>query len=227
MTWPASIRKLTRATHNEKLVAAALISFALVAFDQGSKRDNASDEKEKRNQTRSVSLLPSPLLHPSHSPPQSLQQYCQCEQLLQHSKNDNLSNFQKKNLSAEFLRRRVTIQRLDKTSTRQNMQSKYRIKWREPVGEGAFGSVYEAHNRVSGEKFALKRIPKKFTDEVRFQRETNSLVHLRTNGGHPNICGLVEIFDEGPYHYLIMDYIEGGEMFDHLIQMCKCWNIHG
>ena len=43
---------------------------------------NASDKKEKQNQTQSVSLLPSLLLHPSHSPPQSLQQYCQCEQLL-------------------------------------------------------------------------------------------------------------------------------------------------
>lgn len=219
MTWSASIRKLTLGTHNEKLVAAALISSALVVFGQVGKRDSDRDGKEKRSQRRSVSLDSPPLLHPSHSPPKSLQQYCQCEQLLQHSKSDNLSSTQKKNLSAEFLRRRVTIRRLDKTSTRQTLQSKYRINWREPLGEGAFGSVYEAHNRLTGEKFALKRIPKKFTDEDSFQREINSLIHLRANGGHPNICGLLENFDEGPHYYLILDFVEGGEMFDHLIRM--------
>lgn len=42
-------------------------------------------------------------------------------------------------------------------------------------------------------------------------------LHRSKRGGHPNICALHEHFDEGGYYYLILDLVEGGEMFDHLV----------
>ena len=46
----------------------------------------------------------------------------------------------------------------------------------------------------------------------------NAFLHIRKSGGHPNICGLQEYFDEGDNFYLILDLVQGGEMFDHLIK---------
>jgi len=99
------------------------------------------------------------------------------------------------------------------------MDSRYFVEWyRPPLGEGAFGVVYSAKDRDTGERVALKKIPKRFTDNVSFQREMHALLHLRDNGGHPNIVRLRENFDEGDYYYLVFDIITGGEMFDHLVK---------
>ncbi len=65
---------------------------------------------------------------------------------------------------------------------------------------------------------AVKKIAKNFTDDVSFQREMNALLHLRKNGGHPNIYSLRENFNEGNYYILVFDLVSGGEMFDHLIR---------
>ena len=65
---------------------------------------------------------------------------------------------------------------------------------------------------------AVKQISKKYTDDSAFEREMDAFLHIRKKGGHPNICGLRENFEEGGYYYLILDLIQGGEMFDHLVK---------
>lgn len=114
------------------------------------------------------------------------------------------------------LRRHQTIQRLDKTKNLDTLQSKYKIKWNRPLGEGTFGAVYLGKNKVTGEQVAVKKIAKAYTDNISFQREIEALMHIRENGGHPNICGLQENYDEGDYYYLVLDLVSGGEMFDRL-----------
>lgn len=114
------------------------------------------------------------------------------------------------------LRRHRTIEKMEESATRVTLKSKYNVNWPEPLGEGTFGAVYQAVDRVSGEKVAVKKIPKKFTDNETFQREMCALLRLRDAGGHPNICGLRENFDEGDFYFLVLDLIQGGEMFDQL-----------
>ena len=64
----------------------------------------------------------------------------------------------------------------------------------------------------------MKKIAKTLTDKTDFQREMDALLHIREYGGHPNICGLHEHFEEHGYFYIVLDLVSGGEMFDHLIQ---------
>jgi serine/threonine protein kinase len=116
------------------------------------------------------------------------------------------------------LRRTETIQRMDNTSTKDSLRSRYKVNWRKPLGEGAFGAVFLATNRETGDKVAIKKISKQYTCDEGFQREMNALLHLRKAGGHPNICSLRENFDEGDYFYLVLDLVSGGEMFDHLVK---------
>lgn len=101
---------------------------------------------------------------------------------------------------------------------KETVRSRYKVLWKKPLGEGGFGAVYLATDRKSGEKVALKQISKKYTNDMGFQREMDAFMHLRRYGGHPNICGLRENFDEGNYFYFSLDLISGGEMFDHLIR---------
>lgn len=114
------------------------------------------------------------------------------------------------------LSRYRTIERLDKTKNLDTLQSKYKVKWIRPLGEGTFGAVYLGRDRKTGEQVAVKKISKAYTDNVAFQREIEALLHIRENGGHPNICGLQENYDEGDYYYLVLDLVSGGEMFDRL-----------
>jgi serine/threonine protein kinase len=98
------------------------------------------------------------------------------------------------------------------------LSNKYNVDYSQKLGQGAFGSVYLATHRETGEKVALKCIDKKYTDDSSFQREMNALLHLRLNGGHPNISGLREDFDDDKSYHLILDLVSGGEMFDHLVK---------
>eukprot|EP00550_Attheya_septentrionalis_P001543 CAMPEP_0198291050 /NCGR_PEP_ID=MMETSP1449-20131203/8707_1 /TAXON_ID=420275 /ORGANISM="Attheya septentrionalis, Strain CCMP2084" /LENGTH=853 /DNA_ID=CAMNT_0043989641 /DNA_START=254 /DNA_END=2815 /DNA_ORIENTATION=+ len=116
------------------------------------------------------------------------------------------------------LARHRTIANMESTMNHSKMESRYKINWTEVLGEGAFGMVYSAVDRLTGEKVALKKISKDCTSDASFQQEMNTLLHLMAVGGHCNICGLHEHYDEGKYYYLILDLISGGEMFDALVQ---------
>jgi len=83
---------------------------------------------------------------------------------------------------------------------------------------GAYGDVYLCKERQSGEACALKKIPKEYTEDAEFQREMNALLHIRANGGHPNICMLRENFDEQDDYLLVLDLVDGGEMFEYLVR---------
>ena len=114
------------------------------------------------------------------------------------------------------LRRHQTMQMLSQTSTAATLKSRYDVDWDNPLGEGAFGAVYLCTNRDTGQKYALKKISKRLTNKASFMREIDALMHVRESGGHPNICRLIENFDEGGYYYLVLDLISGGELFDQL-----------
>ena len=112
--------------------------------------------------------------------------------------------------------RSKTIRRMKDTSTKETLRAKYNVRWKKPLGEGGFGTVYLGTDKSTKELVAVKKIPKKLTDNASFQKEMNAFLHIRQSGGHPNICGLRENFEEGDFYFLVLDLISGGEMFDHL-----------
>eukprot|EP00980_Cylindrotheca_fusiformis_P026140 scaffold15472_cov117-Cylindrotheca_fusiformis.AAC.4 len=97
-----------------------------------------------------------------------------------------------------------------------NLHTKYKVDWKTVLGEGAYGSVYPARLASTGEKVALKKISKRHTNSSAFRNETAALLRIYDNGGHPNISGLRDMYEDFTHFYLILDLIKGGEMFDHL-----------
>lgn len=63
---------------------------------------------------------------------------------------------------------------------------------------------------------ALKKISKRYTNSSTFLTETKALLRIYDNGGHPNISGLRDMYEDHSHYYLVMDLISGGELFDHL-----------
>ena len=115
------------------------------------------------------------------------------------------------------LARRQTLLNMDDGRDKRKLQSVYAVNWDAPLGEGGFGAVFPAVDKATKKKVALKVISKEYTNDDGFRREMEALLQIRRLGGHPNLCGLHENFDEGGKFYLTLDYISGGEMFDHLI----------
>jgi serine/threonine protein kinase len=62
----------------------------------------------------------------------------------------------------------------------------------------------------------LKKISKRYTSSSTFLTETDALLRIYDNGGHPNIGGLRDMYEDYSHFYLVMDLITGGELFDHL-----------
>ncbi len=77
------------------------------------------------------------------------------------------------------------------------------------LGEGGMGTVYLAEHETTGEKVALKVLPKVASKDqsavARFLREVESARKLQ----HPNIVRAGESGEDRGYHYYVMEYVEG------------------
>ena len=105
---------------------------------------------------------------------------------------------------------------LKRNAKHSTIESKYTIDWKKPLGQGAYGAVYRAIGRKTGNSVAVKQIHKRFTDEDSFQREMDSLMLVKDHGGHPNLVGMRENFDQGDHFYIVLDLVEGQEVFQAL-----------
>jgi serine/threonine protein kinase len=220
----ALLRTLTKLAQDPACAAAAVAtaSALAIACSTSPQSENDSNRWKTNGGNHNISSF-----YPTRS------SVCQCEQqqyshqVKKHTdphpprEEKSKSKTTRRRHSIRSLRRMQTIRRLDLHSTKgQKLHQRYQWSEKDDVlGEGAYGTVYLARNKVkTNEIVALKKMPKKITDDEGFQREMRAMMQIRDAGGHPHVCGLRENFDDRSFYYLIMDYVGGGEMFDHLIQ---------
>ncbi|XP_031563139.1 calcium/calmodulin-dependent protein kinase type 1D-like [Actinia tenebrosa] len=91
-----------------------------------------------------------------------------------------------------------------------------RYDLREVLGSGAFSEVFLAADKKTGKFFAIKCIPKK---EIKGKEEAveNEIAILK-KVSHENIIGLRDIVDNKSHLYLVMDLVQGGELFDRIVE---------
>ncbi|HWO11788.1 MAG TPA: protein kinase, partial [Polyangiaceae bacterium] len=85
----------------------------------------------------------------------------------------------------------------------------------ELIGRGGMGTVYRARDRRTGQLVAVKRMafhPGDQTLAARYRREVDVL--LRIN--HPNIVGIEDYGVENGGHYIVMEYVAGGSLRQHM-----------
>uniref|UniRef100_A0A169WUJ1 non-specific serine/threonine protein kinase n=1 Tax=Daucus carota subsp. sativus TaxID=79200 RepID=A0A169WUJ1_DAUCS len=84
------------------------------------------------------------------------------------------------------------------------------------LGEGNFGKVKFARNLDSGHPFAVKILEKqriidlKITDQIK--REIGTLKLLK----HPNVVRLHEVIASKTKIYMVLEYVNGGELFEKI-----------
>ena len=83
------------------------------------------------------------------------------------------------------------------------------------VGQGGFGVVYSARNRLTKKWVAIKVIHKlKIRDFEMFKNEFATLSKV----DHPNIIKIHEIWEWEKMLFIVTDYCYGGELFDYVLE---------
>ena len=84
------------------------------------------------------------------------------------------------------------------------------------IGQGAFGKVNLGLNILTGRIVAIKSFNKKTlsknNNEKKILYETNLMKQLN----HPNITKILELFETEDYIFIIMEYINGGNLFSFI-----------
>jgi len=85
----------------------------------------------------------------------------------------------------------------------------------EELGRGGFSIVVKATNKATKDVVAVKIIEKNQSEEELqlLQREIDILKKLN----HQNIISLKEVYDEKETIYLVMELVQGGELFDQIV----------
>ena len=86
------------------------------------------------------------------------------------------------------------------------------------LGKGTFGKVKLGIHIPSGDKVAIKILEhskiKEKDDEIRVKREFEMIQIFN----HPNVILVTEIFAYRDSYYIVMDYCEGGELFNYIVR---------
>mmetsp|Transcript_47160 Transcript_47160/g.85143 ORF Transcript_47160/g.85143 Transcript_47160/m.85143 type:complete len:611 (+) Transcript_47160:142-1974(+) len=85
------------------------------------------------------------------------------------------------------------------------------------LGEGGYGKVFIAKDEKTGRLVAVKKVTKIASDKKRteaFYTEIEIMKEL----DHPNICRLLEVFEHGRHIFFVMEFCEGGEVFDRILE---------
>ncbi|ORY31949.1 hypothetical protein BCR39DRAFT_524745 [Naematelia encephala] len=103
------------------------------------------------------------------------------------------------------------------------------------LGQGSMGKVKLAVNVVTREKCAVKIIPRhteisrkeepRNPEEAEKQRQKEESKEIRTVREaaislllhHPYICGMREFITHANHHYMVFEFIDGGQMLDYII----------
>jgi len=83
------------------------------------------------------------------------------------------------------------------------------------IGSGGYGKVFVAEDReVRGRQVAIKKVVVFDEDKkAAFLKEVSIMKEL----DHPNICKLLETYEQGRFMFFVMEYCEGKEVFDRIM----------
>ena len=86
------------------------------------------------------------------------------------------------------------------------------------LGKGTFGKVklgiYIPKNKKVAVKILEKRKLKEEDDIIRLKREFEMLSQFN----HPNVIAVSEIFESNEAYFTVMEYCEGGELFNYIVE---------
>ncbi len=92
-----------------------------------------------------------------------------------------------------------------------------RYKLGEILGEGGYSVVKMGISNIDKKKVAVKIVTRaglKPEDDAALRQEVKILERLQ----HKNIVHQIDFFEEEKYFYIILEYLDGGELFDRIVK---------
>lgn len=86
------------------------------------------------------------------------------------------------------------------------------------IGEGTFGKVKLGVHVVTGERVAIKILVKEKIIDVADVERVSREIHILKLIRHPSVIQLYEIIETARHLFLIMEYVEQGELFDLIVR---------
>jgi len=86
----------------------------------------------------------------------------------------------------------------------------------ESLGEGQFGEVFRAEHKTTGKVVAVKFINRQQTRAVAIDAITAQEIEVMLRIDHPNCVKLYEIYQTNTEIQLVMELLEGGDLFDRI-----------
>lgn len=96
-----------------------------------------------------------------------------------------------------------------------NIKDFYKIQ--RTIGKGSFATVRKAKNRATGQYCAVKVLSKRKMSEEDILSLCNEVEIMKTVD-HPNIVKMIDFFEDEAHYCLVMEIMEGGELFDQILQ---------
>ena len=87
-----------------------------------------------------------------------------------------------------------------------------RYRLLEPLGGGAWSSVWLSDDEQLGQRVAVKTLTPA-ADPTRFRREARTVALL----SHPNICNLLDYGEDGRTGFIVLEYLPGGSLEETLM----------
>jgi len=83
------------------------------------------------------------------------------------------------------------------------------------LGKGQFGLVKLGVHKKTGEKVAIKQVKKKNMTHIEVFQQRREIEVLKMCQ-HPNIIGLIDLFENQDYYFIVLEYMAGSDLFDYL-----------
>jgi len=105
------------------------------------------------------------------------------------------------------------VQKLEVSAKARRIDEYYEFK--ERLGTGKFSDVYAAVELQTDFRWAIKIIDKKRLNEAEKEMLRSEIAIMRLLN-HPNVVEMKEVFEDKNKMYVVMELIEGGELFDRI-----------
>jgi calcium-dependent protein kinase len=99
-----------------------------------------------------------------------------------------------------------------------SFESVYQID-KKPIGTGAFAEVWVIKHRRTGDTRASKIFKKSELSEEDLNSKSMLMeIEILKTLDHPNVLKVYEYFEDSDNFYIVMEYCEGGDVFEKLMQ---------
>lgn len=85
------------------------------------------------------------------------------------------------------------------------------------IGKGSFARVYLVEDKQTLQKFAVKAFSKEYLlSQVKGKESLINEIEIMQNLNHENIMKLEELHESKNSVYLVLELLEGGELFNYI-----------